>query len=198
MEVHTCECLMGCVCRYSWPGSRKTHCYQLWSRTGTGIRTWLLQHVAMTTGFLQNPASPSFPHGLHQKEWKWEDSRGLSVTKLTMQFSCITLFHTGCVLSLTYYDVGPSAQPLIHISMYCFTLFMTSRNELMDGHFYTHVTCESWKKCREETKSGGDTLGSGNGAVGETGREDSGKPCWISSFRGERRDSRAQRDAPDQ
>lgn len=33
--------------------------------------------------------------------------------------------------------------------------------------------------------------------MGETGREDAGKPCWLSSFRGEPEETAELRDAPD-
>lgn len=70
--VHTCECPTGRGYRCSQPGSRMTRCYQLWSTTDTETHEWLLQSVATTTGFLQNPASPSSPRGLNQRESKWE------------------------------------------------------------------------------------------------------------------------------
>lgn len=33
--------------------------------------------------------------------------------------------------------------------------------------------------------------------MGETGKEDAGKPCWFSSFRGEAEETAELRDAPD-
>lgn len=73
IKWHTCECLTAHGRRYSLPGSRTTRCYRPWSKTGTATREWLLQLVATTTGCLQNPASPTSPRDLNQREWKWED-----------------------------------------------------------------------------------------------------------------------------
>lgn len=142
----TCECLMGCVCRCSRPGSRMTRCHRPWSTTGTSTPEWLLRPVATTTGCLRNP--PSSPRGLNQRERKVRRQRGVSKgseTKWTLHVlhshCCLEVsvplspLHAGCVLCLTYYDIGPSAQPQIHLSMYCYLPFMISRDEWMDESF---------------------------------------------------------------
>lgn len=68
----------------------------------------------------------------------------------------------------------------------------------MDGHFTLKLHLRAGKTSVEgKPKVEGDSLGSRNGTIGEPGREDAGKSCWISSFRGERGNSRGQKDAPD-
>lgn len=76
--MHTCEYLMGRVCRYSQTRSRS--CCQRWSRTGTGTREWRLQPVATTTGCLRSPACPSCPRGLSQRR-KTRRQRGFSARR---------------------------------------------------------------------------------------------------------------------
>lgn len=68
----------------------------------------------------------------------------------------------------------------------------------MDESFTLMLNVRAGKTSAErKPKVEGDGLGSRNGAVGETGRENAGKPCWFSSFRGEPDDTAELRDTPD-
>lgn len=163
----TCGYQRADVCRYTQLCSRMTCCYRPWSRTDTWTCEWFLWPVAMTTGCFQNVASPSSPHGLNQKWWKWEE-REMSETKWMLQFSCkLTHFkarHSGWFHAL---HIMTSVPQLNHKYIWQCVLDCYNNKIRAGWKFSTQVRA---KKSGVEKKPKVERWKWRNGSAGKTGR----------------------------